>query len=70
MDYILGIVWYALGIWGFVWWWTRTHDFTSNDIMLMLWIGLLGPGSWLMGLGIHGLKNKQSKNVILKRKTK
>ena len=70
MDYVIGVIWYAVGLYSFVWWWTQENDFTSNDIFLMLWVGLLGPGTWLMGWGIHGIKNGRSKTVFIKRKNK
>lgn len=45
MDYIFAAVWYVLGLWGFIWWWTQDNDLTSSDTLLMLWAGLVGPGT-------------------------
>jgi len=67
-SYIIAALWYSSGVCGFIWWWTRDYDLTLGDIGFMLFVGLCGPGAWVMGWGIHGKKHKQFKTVVLKKK--
>lgn len=41
--------WYAVGVAGFVFWWTRVHDLKGPDLAFGLFIGLLGLFTWLFG---------------------
>lgn len=66
---ILGIVWYAIGVWGFVYWWTKDFDLGMVEVLIMLLAGCVGILSWLIGLGIHGDKTK-NKVIIMHRRTK
>ena len=54
MFTFLCIVWYLIGVGGFVFWWTQDWDFTVNELFLMIVVGGLGPLTWFIGFLIHG----------------
>ena len=59
--------WYCLGIWGFIFWWTTEHDFTSKEILLCFLVGAAGPIAFIVGYFIHGRKNKPPIIIIRKK---
>lgn len=66
---VLGILaWYFVGMAGFVYWWTTEFDFTSDQILVMLTVGIMGPFSWLVGMDIHSEKKFNPKIFIKRRK--
>lgn len=64
MEYILAVLWYLTGVWGFAWWWTQDQDLTTDNIVFMLFIGLFGPLTWVIGWVIHS----KDKHVILRKR--
>lgn len=62
----LGIIWYAIGVSGFVYWWTKDYDLTLDEAMLALFVGLMGPFTWILGATIHG----GSGHILLRRRGK
>ena len=48
-----GIIWYASGVGGFLYWWTYNRDFPTTIIPLALAVGLIGPFAWITGAAIH-----------------
>lgn len=51
---ILCVAWYVLGFFGFVFWWTKSHDLAISDILFALFVAIIGPLSWIFGFMIHG----------------
>jgi len=45
------ILWYALGILSFVFWWTRDYEYNSKleTVLLSIYIGTLGPICFIIG---------------------
>jgi len=43
------VVWYLIGIVGFIYWWTKVYVYTIRDIGLSLYAGLIGPLAWVTG---------------------
>lgn len=66
MIYILVILWLAIGSSGFIYWWTKDHDLTSDVLGVAIACSIIGPISWIMGYAIHG----KHKNVLIKRRKK
>lgn len=68
---IFAIIWYAIGLYCFQYWWRRDFDLTSDWFLIFVWlvIGLVGPIAWLMGSFLHG-EPEQTKPVILLKKKK
>lgn len=58
------IMWYVIGVVGFLFWWTIENDFTTDDVPVAAAAGLIGPFAWFVGFNIHG---KQS-TIFKKRK--
>ena len=50
----LMLIWYAIGVHGFIHWWTTDHDFTNEEVTLAMVIGLTGPFAHVIGSTIHG----------------
>lgn len=66
---ILCILWYVIGVSGFIFWWTREFDFENRDIPMSLMIGIVGIFSWIIGWFIHGKPIFESNKIIFKRRT-
>jgi hypothetical protein len=47
------LLWYLIGCVGFIYWWTKDHDYTTTEIILTLLIGISGPISWIIGASLH-----------------
>jgi hypothetical protein len=43
-----------IGVLGFVFWWTKQFDLTTEHIPVIIAVGFIGPLSFLMGWLIHG----------------
>ena len=63
---LLIVLWYASGFFSFVYWWTRKHDFSSGEIWLACFIGLIGPFAYPLGWYIH-TDDRPSKVIVKKR---
>jgi hypothetical protein len=67
MEYIPWILlWFIVGASGFIFWWTRNFDLTTNEIFIFVPTGLLGPLSWLIGWFLH--ESKAPRTLIKRRK--
>lgn len=67
MLILLFILWFLTGACSFIYWWTKTFNFTTSDLPLALLSGLMGPISFLIGFKIHGSHNPA---IILKKRQK
>lgn len=61
---LLIIVWFVIGVFGVIFWWTKEMDFTTNEIPLAAFGGILGPASWIIGWMVHG----DSDTILVKSK--
>jgi hypothetical protein len=66
MEILLLLVWWVLGVIGFLYWWTSTDDFTTKELPWMLVFGLYGPFTFIIGYNIHG--KKSGPKVIIKKR--
>lgn len=64
---LIVLVWYTVGVGGFIFWYTSEYDFLATDILLACIAGFTGPVAWLLGWSIHGKLGKQDKILIRKR---
>ena len=60
MLIFLIILYLMSGIGGFVFWWTKDNDLTTEEIPLLIVIAFVGPLSWIIGYQIHE-ENKPKK---------
>jgi hypothetical protein len=67
MMTILIVLWLVSGTSGFIYWWTKEFDFTSELLFVSVIVSILGPVSWFVGWGIHG---KGSAKVYIKKRGK
>ena len=65
---IILVLWYVIGVAGFIFWWTRKHDLTLTILPLSLGAGILGVLAWIFGAVIHGDKISNDKVIIKRRK--
>jgi hypothetical protein len=51
MDFLLLVLWVAVGAAGLLYWWTTEFDFTLSGMSLFLVVygAFLGPFSWFVG---------------------
>jgi hypothetical protein len=58
-------MWWAIGVCGYIFWWTTEYDFTTKRLTLAIYAGICGPMSWYIGWRIHG---KSNDIIILQRR--
>lgn len=51
---IIILIWYIIGLFSFIYWWTRDYNFTTKELPTCLFASILGPITFLVGAGIHG----------------
>ncbi len=69
IPYIIGLVWGLSGIWSFIYWWTKYHDFGfSIEIILAIMASSIGPFAFLAGWMIHGDGDVNGPVIFKKRK--
>ena len=61
------ICWFILGVYSFIYWWTKEWDITIAEIPICIMVGLAGPFSFFSGLMIHCCDLKSDKVLIKKR---
>jgi uncharacterized membrane protein len=66
----LVIVWYVLGVAGFIYWWTSEYDLTMGNLVSGCIFGVIGPVTWIVGWSIHGPCSDNAKTIIKKRGSK
>jgi hypothetical protein len=66
MMTILIVLWLVSGTSGFIYWWTKEFDFTSEQLFVSVFVSILGPVSWFVGWSIHG-KGYSSSKVYIKK---
>jgi len=63
------VVWYVIGILGFIFWWARESNLYHLDILLTVFVGgTLGPFTWLVGATIHHPASDNHKKILVKRR--
>lgn len=60
----LALVWWSVGAWSFVHWWTTEYDLKSSEIAAVVIIGFIGPLAYPAGWSIHSRKSR----VLVKKK--
>jgi len=60
-------IWLAIGLWGFIYWWTTEYDLELSNLFIGIIISTIGPGAWVLGWIVHS-KNKNKKIVIMEKR--
>ncbi len=47
------IIWYIIGVAGFIYWWRTEHDLELVDLPIVAIVGFTGPFAWASGYTIH-----------------
>lgn len=75
MITFITILWWLSGVAGFVFWWTKEYPLTlkASEILLCVFVGIIGPFSWILGAAIHGgdggvAKVKAQPKIIFKKR--
>ena len=58
MEIVLVVIWYIVGVTGFLYWGTKYHKLSKADLLFSLVVGVSGPLAWIMGYKIHNKINK------------
>lgn len=66
LTFFVIVSWWVVGVVGFVFWWTKYCDFTSDEILISCVAGLMGP-LWIFSC-LH-TDDLMSKVIIKKRDT-
>lgn len=59
--------WLLLGMGSFIYWWIKEFDFTTEELVICFFVGLLGPFSFIVGALTHTWSDKK---VLIKSKRK
>jgi hypothetical protein len=51
---LIAVLWWAVGMGGFYYWWTKDYDLEIGELLMFFLSGLIGPISWAVGCSIHG----------------
>jgi len=71
IAFIIGILWYMIGMRGFIFWWRSELDLTGYSLPTMTVAACLGPLAWIVGYFIHGRSSEPgSDRIFFKRRTK
>ena len=62
------IVWWGLGVTGFVYWWTKEYDLTLTECFGAFFCGVLGPIAWIVGKGIHGKSTGRPPWIVMRKR--
>jgi prolipoprotein diacylglyceryltransferase len=58
MEYMiiiaLLVIWYAIGISSFIYWWTKDYNFEAFHLFVAMFMGVVGPLAFIVGMSIHG----------------
>ena len=60
------VLWFSIGVGSFIYFWTKDHDFTLEELYIAIMCGFIGVFTIFGGLMIHG--TKKNKTIIKKRK--
>lgn len=65
LFYIIALLllWYVVGIAGYVYWWTSEFNLDLGDALFGLVIGALGIFTWPIGWAVH---SKSSARILMK----
>lgn len=50
MKPALFVVWWLIGVAGFLWWWRTRYHITVGEVILSLCLRIVGPLNWADGL--------------------
>jgi len=54
MFWIIGaIVWWLIGLRGFIFWWTKDDDLSALDLTIGIFSSVIGPLTWIFGAFVH-----------------
>lgn len=53
MIFLYVFLWWLLGVLGFIYWWTSEYDLELVDAVFSVFVGMLGPLSFIIGFFIH-----------------
>lgn len=67
MIYAAAVVWWLMGVGGFIYWWTNEFDLEVSDLVFSALPGLLGPGAWALGWVLHGGR-RRPRRVLMSRR--
>jgi hypothetical protein len=65
--FLFVVFWLIIGGWSFVYWWTTSHDFTTDELPMMCFVSIIGPFAFFFGWFIHGKPLFRRKIIKLKK---
>ena len=60
------LVWWMIGVAGFLFWWTKEFSFNSDEIGIAILVGFIGPLAWVIGVFTHHGPSKP--RVLIKKR--
>ena len=61
------LAWWCVGFGSFVYWWTKDYDLNTKELVVGVFLGVVGPINFLIGYMIHGYTPKPQKTWIKRR---
>lgn len=63
----LAVLWFCVGVYSHIYWWTKKHDYSTEDIFMSIIGGVVGPFNWLVGWMVCGDHEGRSRVLIRRR---
>ena len=63
---VAAVLWWIIGMAGFVFTWTSRYDFTTKDVVIAVMAGMQGPFAWLFGW-LALIRKPWAKTILRKR---
>lgn len=68
MLILLLILWYLIGLGGFLFWFSKDWDIKLDALLLGMVCAVVGPFTWILGWFIHGEPLKLADIVLIKKR--
>lgn len=62
-------IWFVVGVWSHVHWVRSRYDYTTDQIMITLMSGIIGPLGYLVGWIVYGVDDNRPARTIFKRRS-
>ena len=61
---VIMLIWWVVGVAGFIFWWSKDWELEKSDLIFGIFIGLMGPLTWVAGWFLHGTGYNKIKNIF------
>lgn len=66
--FLVALLWYIIGVACMIFWWTKDYDLDTQDLGVMLILGIFGPFGLLFGWSCSYNSSTSKPKIILKKR--